>query len=128
MANKITGKIVQVLPLQSGVSQRGTSWSRQEYILEVQEGRYYKKVCVHVLGDNIARLALREGLECTLLVSIESREWNERWYTGVEAYAREDLLAQAGPQMQTQATHAPNGARPMGTASSTPQPEDDLPF
>lgn len=141
MANKITGKIVQVLPLQSGVSQRGTSWSRQEYILEVQEGRYYKKVCVHVLGDNIARLALREGLECTLLVSIESREWKDRWYTQVEAYAREDLLAQAQPQ--TQATHAPNGAGSYDQVGSIirsstpdhmiqnnpqPQPEDDLPF
>lgn len=128
MAHKIQGKIIKALPLESGVSQRGTAWSRQEYILEYRQGDRIKTLAVSVLGDNIARLALREGLECTILVSIQSQEWNERWYTRVEAYAREDLLAQAQPQMQTQATHAPNGSRPMGTASSTPQPEDDLPF
>ena len=39
---EITGKIIVVLPPQSGVSQAGNNWKKQEYVLETEE-TYPKK-------------------------------------------------------------------------------------
>ena len=43
---EIEGKIIQVLPLQTGSSARG-EWQKQDFILETQD-QYPKKVCISV--------------------------------------------------------------------------------
>jgi hypothetical protein len=81
---ELTGKIVQVLPEQSGTSSRG-SWRKQEYIIEIP-GDYPKQVCFMVWGDRIDQFGIQEGQELTIAVDLESREYNGRWYTDVKAW------------------------------------------
>ena len=47
---EITGKIIVVLPPQSGVSQAGNNWKKQEYVLETEE-TYPKKVHFDFFGE-----------------------------------------------------------------------------
>ena len=51
-ANKImqiSGKLIQLLPQQTGQGKNGT-WKKQEVIIET-EGQYPKKVCIAIWGD-----------------------------------------------------------------------------
>lgn len=138
---EIQGKIVQILPLQSGIGQQSQKeWKKQEYILE-QPGQYPKKVCFNLWGDAIDRFMLREGEEVTVQVDIESREYNGRWYTDVKAWRVDRGLVSMQPQAQQPMMQAPMGTNPMWQAApSVPQnnmqgndmgggmPADDLPF
>jgi len=48
MALELIGKIINKLPVQTGISQRG-NWSKQEFILETQDS-FPKKICMNVMG------------------------------------------------------------------------------
>ena len=50
---ELKGRIIQVMPLQSGIGQvSGKEWKKQEYILETQE-QYPRKVCFQLSGNRI---------------------------------------------------------------------------
>lgn len=129
MTQTITGRVIQVLPMESGVSQQtGRTWARQEYVLEYPSGDRIRQVAVRVEGDNIARLALRLGEEYTLLVSISSRLWNDRWYTSVEAWGRKDMAtgayhgAGAWGEQTADAVSAPQTVATTAQAVQSAQP------
>ena len=48
---EISGKIIAVLPLQSGEGKNGP-WRSQDYVLETQE-QYPKKVCFNLFGNTL---------------------------------------------------------------------------
>ena len=83
---EIVGKIIQVLPLQSGTSSRtGNSWQVQSYVLETQE-QYPRKVCFEIFGeDKIKNNPCNIDDLVTVSFDIESREFNCRWYTNIRA-------------------------------------------
>lgn len=82
---KLTGKIVQLLPIQEGQGKKGP-WHKLEFILEIP-GQYPKKVCLALWGeDKINNYDLQVGLEVTAHVELESREHNGRWYTEAKAW------------------------------------------
>lgn len=81
---EITGKVVKVLPLQSGQGRNG-EWKKQEVILETQS-QYPKKVCITLWGDKIEQYGIGEGELITASIDLESREFNGRWYTDVRAW------------------------------------------
>ena len=62
---ELTGKIIQLLPEESGQSARGP-WRKQQYILET-EGQYPKKVCFMAWGDKIDEFKIKEGEELAAL-------------------------------------------------------------
>ena len=126
MALEITGKLIKTLPVQSGTNARGT-WSKQEFILETLE-QYPRKVCISAWGERVNELgALQESDILKVTFNLESREYNERWYTDVRAWRIEKQTA-AGAV-----------ASPAATANTPPPPAeepsfinqqevDDLPF
>ena len=84
---EITGKIIQVLPEQSGVSKTsGKEWKMQSYVLETQE-QYPKKVHFELFGDDrIKANPCKLDDIVTISFDIESREFNGRWYTSIRAW------------------------------------------
>lgn len=83
-----TGKIIAVMPAQSGVSQRtGNTWMTQQYVLEVP-GMYPKRMVFEVFGeDRIKNFALKQGEEdVTVSFEIDAHEYNGRWFNEVRAY------------------------------------------
>ena len=81
---EITGRIIKVLPLQSGTGKNGI-WRKQEYVVEIP-GQISRKVCFSLWGDKIDQFKLSEGNEAEIMFDLESREYNGRWYTEVKAW------------------------------------------
>ena len=59
---EITGKIIEILPEQSGESARGP-WRKQEYVLET-DGQYPKKICFMAWGDKIEVCFMKMCVSC----------------------------------------------------------------
>ena len=78
---EISGKIIQVLPLQTGVAKNsGNPWQSQSYVLETQE-QFPKRVCFEVFGEQrIKDNPCQLDDIVTVSFDIESREFNGRWY------------------------------------------------
>ena len=96
MSLEITGKIIKVLPEQTGAGKNG-NWVKQEFILETTE-QYPKKVCCSAWGDKVDTLksfSLNDMVK--VAINIESREYNERWYTDVRAW-KIDALGNEKPE------------------------------
>lgn len=103
----IEGKIIQVLPLQGGVSKTsGKEWALQAYVLETKE-QYPKKVHFEVFGDDRIK-ANPCGVDDIVSVDfdIESREFNGRWYTSIRAWriVKQDAT-QVAPQEAEQVSN-----------------------
>lgn len=122
--SKITGRILQALPLRTGTSKAGNQWQVQEYILETL-GEYPKKVCFEVFGDNVDKYPMQVGQEVTAFIDIESREFNGRWYTSVRAWKVESGVTL--PEHQAQQEQAPATAKAK-TPPQAPVQSDALPF
>ena len=129
---EVVGKIILKLPLQSGVSQAGNNWKKQEYVLETEDS-YPKKVHFDFFGDKADQFPLNVGDRIRLSFDIESREYNGRWYTSIRGWKAEAAAAAAAAEGAQQgpavAAAAPAGAPvPPPPAFNTPEASDDLPF
>jgi len=125
---EIQGKIIKILPLQSGESARG-AWKKQDFVIETT-GQYPKKVCLTLWGDKVDQANITEGEDITASINIESREFNERWYTEVKAWK---IVKGMGATTNTSQTQSSENTPPPPTMQDMPQGddkefEDDLPF
>jgi hypothetical protein len=82
---EIKGRITQILPEQGGQSKSGSTWRKQDYILETLT-EHPKKVCFSVWGEKIDQYKMQNGDAVTAHFDIESREFNGRWYTDIKAW------------------------------------------
>lgn len=83
---ELDGKIIMDLGLQSGTSRAGREWKKREWVLETF-GQYPRKVKFHVFGDKADTIGIEVGNSYTLSIDVESREFNDRWYTDVSCFA-----------------------------------------
>ena len=120
----IVGKIIQVLPEQSGMSKTGNPWKVQTYVLETQE-QYPRKVCFEIFGeDRIKNNPCKVDDVVTVSFDIESREFNGRWYTSIRAWRVQQgavaaAPATAQPTVQPSAQPAAQpAAQPMAQAAA----------
>ncbi len=105
---EIQGKVIQVLPIESGAT-----WSKQSYILETSD-KFPKKIAFTAWKDKIDEFNIQQGQQIEVSINVESREYNSRWYTDVTAWKVNVLNQSSTP-----------------TAPVTPHEEvsdDDLPF
>lgn len=129
---EIAGKIIAVLPEQGGTSKAGNEWKKQEYVLETHE-QYPKKVCFQIFGsEKIAQAAIQAGEELTVSFDIESREYQGRWFTNINAWKVDRSTAATTPGApQPTDNYVPQGAPAApNTPPDFPAPDekDDLPF
>lgn len=99
---------MQVLPQQSGTSQRGNAWRKQEYVMETFD-RFPRKIFFGFFGDAIDQYPLAIGDDIRLSFDLESRSYIgrdgvERWSTDVRAWKAEKIDAS---QLQAQGYGAP---------------------
>ena len=134
---EIQGKVVRLGNLTEGTSPRG-AWRKQELIIETIE-QFPKQVCLVCWGDRVAEAQnFTPGQTIKAQISIESREFNGKWYTDVRPF-RFDLDM---PQQQAQPMQQPMMQQPMQQPQefAAQQPQipvtdyfttdngDDLPF
>lgn len=85
MTMQLKGKILQVFPTATGSGKKGL-WERQDFLLETP-AQYPKKIFISLWGQaNIDKYDLEPGLEITAHLELESREYNNKWYTEARAW------------------------------------------
>ena len=127
MALEITGKLYKVLAEQTGAGKNG-NWVKQEFVIETVE-QYPKKVCCSAWGDKVALIkGLNPGDQVKVSFNVESREYNERWYTDLRAWKIETVTG--GANATGESISAKKEAFPGDVTSFTADSgeADDLPF
>jgi hypothetical protein len=115
MSLVLEGKLLKILQQQSGTGKNGP-WVKQDFIIETA-GEFPRKVCISAWSDKAKEvLEFKEGQEMKVSVNIESREFNEKWYTDIKAW-RFEKSPGAGP-----------GDQPFASEDIPPPADDDLPF
>lgn len=134
---ELTGRIIAVLPANSGVSNRtGNPWMSQEYVIEVP-GQYPRRCVFRLFGeDRIKQFNIQNGEDLTIQFDIDAHEYQGRWFNEIRAYnvIRGQVPQAAAPvaspfppaQSQPDASTAPfpPAQEPAAEGSSA----DDLPF
>ena len=119
---EIKGKINQILPVATGVSKAGKEWKKQEFVIDVEDGQFPKQICFTLFNDKISLVeGLTTSTDVNVSFSVESREFNGRWYHNINAW-KVDRLSMDAP-----------GDYPPGFSADDAPPEpiengDDLPF
>ena len=112
---EITGKVALVLPIASGTSKSGNAWQKREFMIQTA-GQYPKKVCLQLFGERVNECP-SEGDDVKVSFDAESREYNGRWYTQLNAWKVEKQNAQ------------PTATAPQQVAQTQTQGDtSDLPF
>ena len=89
---EIKGKLVQILPPQTGQGRNG-EWKKQDFVIEL-EGTYPRKACFTVWGDKVNVGSLVEGTMLNVFFDIESREYQGKWFTNLTAWKAETTDSQ----------------------------------
>ena len=77
----VKGKFIKELETKSGTSAKG-EWSKKDIILELENNR---KLCV-TLWNELTKLNFKDGEELQVHINLESREFNDKYYTDVKAW------------------------------------------
>ena len=136
---KLTGRIADIFPIQSGVSQRtGNTWMSQDYLFEFftwSGAQNPNRLVVRIFGeDNIKRHNLQkfeDNLTLTLRLDASKTKDGDRWFNEVRIVNVERVGQQQPAQAanseqannnQQQSQNAPTGAE------NAEGDDDDLPF
>tara|TARA_R110000851_G_scaffold320701_1_gene485687 strand:- start:1852 stop:2178 length:327 start_codon:yes stop_codon:yes gene_type:complete len=84
---EITGKVVKILELESGISKEGKEWRKQEIILNTGN-EYNPEVCITAFGkEKIQSMnKLEVGMTASVLCNVYSREWQGKYYNSIDGY------------------------------------------
>ena len=130
---EITGRIIAVLPVQGGISKTETSGKNRNMSWKHMTNTL-RKYSFQIFGaDRIDQAAIQPGEELTVFFDIDSREYQGRWFTNINAWKVERPMAaapQSAPGAMTPENVVPASAP---AASAVPDfgpanPIDDLPF
>lgn len=91
MALSVKGKIIHILDPQSGTSQAGKDWKKQEFVIETEE-QFPRKVCFTLFGEKselINQFSIGDDVEVAF--NLESREYNGRWFHNINAWKIDKL-------------------------------------
>ncbi len=137
MALDVTGTLIKILPEVKGEGKNGV-WVKQEFVLETAD-QYPKKICLSLWGDKaneLKKYALGDNL--TASINLESREYNERWFTEARAWKLELAGRSEGTSNTQESTYAAPSvtSMPKEKLPTTALPDamqsfgedDDLPF
>lgn len=132
----IEGKISYVGPIQSGTSQRGTAWKKQEFAVTYQEERYPLSILLPTMDDKIIG-NLQVGQQVSVDFDCEARSYTAKdgtrkmfnsfsiWRDGLHCVSP----TQGGVQQAQPATQQPAQQAAQSQASpQSVQQKEELPF
>ncbi|MDR1846664.1 MAG: DUF3127 domain-containing protein [Bacteroidales bacterium] len=144
---EIIGKLIKVLPEQSGQSERGT-WVRGGFVIETEE-QFPRQVAFSLWGEEKVNAVknLNPHTQIKVHFNPESREYQDKWYTDLRCFKIETFNPLVGGNEFVQSSNSPypvNNATPFQPNNIAPAPsvpeyeggnftqqateDDDLPF
>lgn len=83
---EIQGRVVEILPKQQGEGKNGT-WASQEFVIETTDAQYPKKLLMKGGKNTVEHIGkLQSNDFVSVNFSIESREYNGRYFTNLNAF------------------------------------------
>lgn len=144
---KIIGTVKKIMTLQSGVSSAGKEWKKQDFVISTNE-MYARDICIQAFSkttEYVDNLSIGDNVEVSF--NIESREWNDKWFTQVTAWkilkinASNEVRSETNTNYQKENKSVPQSAKQpeithsevmkamqMAGANVDLEPMDDLPF
>lgn len=111
---KFTGKIISVGQVQMGISQNGTQWSSQEFVIEELNQQYPSRAVIQVYGsDKIQQFYIQLGEIITAYIGLKAHQSKEgRWFNQLDCWKVE----RPNGQQQGQVAHIQigQGQQPVG--------------
>lgn len=84
---KIEGKVIKVLPVESGMSNSGKEWKKMLFVIEYEDGNNKTSAAFSVMGDGVDKIIkLSPGMFVEVDFKMESREYNGKWYTDLKSW------------------------------------------
>ena len=124
---EIEGKVISILPIQTGIGKNGNSWALQQFVIETKD-QYPRKVIIDLFGeDRVKNNPVDIDDDVKVSYDLESREFNGRWYTAVRAW-KVEKNAPAAPETTAAPDPfaAPEGATDLfGTLPGEENVNDD---
>lgn len=121
---KVSGRIIAVMQMKTGTSQKGT-WASQEYVLETHDS-YPQRVCFEVFGtEKIQQFNIQMNDEVDIMYNFDAREFKGRWYNTIRVWSV--FKRSEGGQSQVAAqssSDAPKASEQKVNGDDVP----DLPF
>ena len=124
MAFQVDGKLHRIF----NTEQKSEKFRAREFVIEIVDGNYTQMIKFQLTQDKCEMIEEhKEGDEITVHFNLRGREWNERFFTNLDAWRIES----AG------ASQPAAGAAAAGTASDADYPDltatredfsDDIPF
>ena len=116
----LSGLIQSALPEQSGTTAAGKQWRRKDFILlyDNSNTQYPKTVLFSVMGENIDKLNIQQGVEYDVEIDFSTREYNGKTYMSATAW-KATAKTQPAPQQPVYAQPAP---------AAPPADDSELPF
>lgn len=131
---EITGTLVTHLPVQTGISKKGSEWTKRSFVIQ-PPGQYAKPVPIEAFGDKFDVLdTIAEGEEITVHFNLDGSEYNGRWYVKVSAWkidVSESGASSGGSEPKIEKQKAPPGSYKVADLSFVSTEDDesnDLPF
>ncbi len=128
MSYKAEGKIVKIFDAES----KSASFTAREFVIEVADGQYPQMVKFQLVQDKCGLVdGYNEGEEIEVDFDLRGREWNEKYFTNLQAWkitrAGEGGGSQGGGASTSQSSSAP---APVAAAASAAAADfdDDIPF
>ena len=124
--SEIQGKVIAVLPTQSGQGKNG-EWVKNFFVIEFFEGQHPLQVCMEVFGNEKWEKMKHNvvvGNQVNVRYTVSSHEYNGRWFTSCRCYYCASTYNGQGQQR-------PSHAQAPQQQESAPQQQkesDDLPF
>ncbi len=130
MPLELTGKIVKIGNEVTGTSKTGNAWKKVDFMVTYQDGNYDKNAAFSCMGDRVDTISrYHVGDTVKISFNVESREWQDKFFTDLRAWRIEPVQAGGGATSTTNQTNTniiPPVVEPAPVAPSGP--EDDLPF
>ncbi len=117
------GTVVMELPMTEGIGKSsGRPWKKREWVMETGGGMYPRKVKIQAFGDRADAIQLQVGQAYAISFEIESREYNGRWYTDINAIAARPLASMGVGMQPQQAYGQPPYGQPAPAQPAPAQP------
>lgn len=130
---KEKGTIAFMGEVQSGQSQSGNMWYRQDIVVDVAGfNGSFRKIALKATGNLVGDLQhAKVGDKVEVTYQVTAREWQGKWYNNVDLYKVEfeepAAPAPAHPQMQ-QPVYPQQMQQQMPARRTTPQIPNNMPM
>lgn len=84
---KITGVIKVVMPIEKGVSKADKEWQKLDFVIETTDGAFTNDIAFTLFGDKVSLIdGIGQGQTVTVSFNLNSREYNGKWYSNINAW------------------------------------------